>query len=402
MSQTIEQADMHSFLKTDLMYLNLGPSHPASHGTLRTLVAMDGESIVAGVSEIGYLHRGFEKSVEAGTWNQGIPYTDRLNYCSAIMNNVGLAKAIEGFMGIEITERCRYMRIILSELSRIIDHLVCNAANFVDMGALTNYWYLYNQREFVYDFLAKLTGARLTNSFTRVGGMYHDFYEGWEADLEDVVSKCEQGILDSMGLVKTNRIVHDRTMGVCAISAEDALSYGFTGPCLRSTGVAYDLRKDAPYYGYDEFDFDIPVGSHGDIYDRIMVRYEECFESMKIIRQAVKRIPGGPVNVEDGRFFLPKKSEVYDNIESLMNHFKLIFEGIKSPVGEMYDSTEAANGELGFYIVSDGGGRPYKIKVRPPCFYMMQAYPHMIEGGMVADAVINLGSLNIIAGELDR
>nr|WP_201766916.1 NADH dehydrogenase (quinone) subunit D [Chrysiogenes arsenatis] len=404
MSQTtiIPEADMHKYLNTDLMFLNLGPSHPATHGAIRTFVALDGETIIAAVNEIGYLHRGFEKSVEVGTWNQVIPYTDRLNYCSAMMNNVGLAKAVEKMLDVQITERCIFMRVIISELSRIIDHLVCIAANLVDMGALTNYWYLYNQREYVYDFLSKLTGARLTNSFTRIGGMYHDFHEGWEVELEEMLKKCETGTLESLTLVKKNRIFQDRTQDISCVSAAEALSHGFTGPCLRASGVGYDLRKDAPYYHYDQFDFEIPVGSKGDIYDRFMVRYEEIFQSMKIVRQAMKMIPGGSVNVDNPSVFLPNKSDVYSNIEALMNHFKLIFDGVKVPAAELYDSTEAANGELGFYMISDGSGHPYRIKVRPPCFYMMSAYADMVEGTMVADSVINLGSINIIAGELDR
>ena len=387
---------------TEIMFLNLGPSHPATHGALRTLAALDGETLAAVCMEIGYLHRGFEKTAENKTYNQVVPLTDRLNYCSALMNNIGYVKAVEKMLDIEITPRCMFMRVILAELSRVIDHLVCLAANLVDMGALTNYWYLYNQKEFVYDFLQKLTGARLTNTFTRVGGMYHDFYEGWQNDLEHHLQQIESGTNDSLKLVAKNRIFLDRTKDVCVFSPEQALSYGLTGPCLRASGVPYDMRKDAPYYNYDQFDFEIPVGTKGDIYDRMMVRYEEIFQSIKIIRQAMKIVPGGPIFIDDKRYVLPEKTDVYSNIEGLVNHFKLIFEGLKVPVGELYDASEAANGELGFFIVSDGSGGPYKIKVRPPCFYMMSSFPEMVEGYMVADAVVNLGSLNIIGGELDR
>lgn len=389
-------------LGTEHMYLNLGPSHPATHGAIRILTALDGETISACVLETGYLHRGFEKTVETKTYNQVVPYTDRLNYCSAISNNIGYAKTIEKMLGIDITPRCTTMRVILMELSRVIDHLVCNAANLVDMGGLTNYWYLYNQREFVYDILSKLTGARLTNSFTRIGGMYHDFYDGFETDLEDVLKKVEAGVNDSLSLVGKNRIVHDRTKGVCAITAADAISYGFTGPCLRATGVAYDQRADNPYYGYEDYKFDVIVGSEGDIYDRLMVRYEEIFQSISIIRQALKKLPSGPVTTDGAKWKLPEKRGVYTNIEELMNHFKLVFEGIQVPAGNCYDSTESPNGELGFFVVSDNSGRPYKVKVRPPCFPILSAFPHMTENQMVADAIINLGSLNIIAGELDR
>jgi NADH-quinone oxidoreductase subunit C/D len=294
------------------------------------------------------------------------------------------------------------MRVILSEFFRVQDHLVCIAANLVDMGGLTNYWYLYNEKEASYDFISRLTGARLTSSFTRIGGMYRDFYDGWQEDMEDQLKKIEKGVSDSLKLVLQNRIVHDRTQGTCILSAEKALSYGFTGPNLRASGVPFDLRKDNPYYYYETFDYSIPVGSTGDIYDRIMVRFEEIFESISIIRQAMKIIPDGPIFIEDHTVVLPPKDQVYSKIEGAVNHFKLIFEGIKAPPGEWYDSYEAANGELGFYFVSDGSGLPYKLKVRPPCFYAMGGFHEMVEGEMIADAIINLGSINIIGGELDR
>ncbi|MBM9614440.1 NADH-quinone oxidoreductase subunit D [Desulfobulbus rhabdoformis] len=389
-------------INTEIMYLNLGPSHPATHGAIRILTALDGETILANVNEIGYLHRGFEKTAENRTYNQVIPLTDRLNYCSSLMNNIAYAKAVESFLGVEITERAKFMRVILGEFYRILDHLVCLAANLVDMGGLTNYWYLYNQKEASYDFISRLCGARLTSSFTRIGGMYRDFYEGWEAEMEAQLKDIEQGVNDSLALVLKNRIVHDRTQGVCVMPADKALSYGYTGPCLRASGVPFDLRKDNPYYYYETFDFTIPVGSKGDIYDRMMIRYEEMFQSISIIRQAMKQIPKGPVTVDDGQVALPAKDQVYSKIEGLANHFKLVFEGVQVPKGEWYDSYEAANGELGFYFVSDGSGQPYKCKVRPPCFYMMGGFHEMVEGEMIADAVINLGSINIIGGELDR
>jgi NADH-quinone oxidoreductase subunit C/D len=389
-------------INTEIMFLNLGPSHPVTHGAIRILTALDGETIVANVNEIGYLHRGFEKTAENLTYNQVIPLTDRLNYCSALINNIAYVKAVESWLGVEITERTKFMRVILTEFFRIQDHLVCIAANLVDMGGLTNYWYLYNEKEASYDLISRLTGARLTSSFTRIGGMYRDFYEGWEADMDDQIRKIEKGVSDSLKLVAKNRIVHDRTQGVCVMPKETALSYGYTGPCLRASGVPFDLRKDAPYYNYEAFDFEVPVGTKGDIYDRLMIRYEEIFQSIRIIRQAMKMIPEGPIFVSDHAVVLPPKSQVYGKIEGLANHFKLIFEGVKTPPGEWYDSFEAANGELGFHFVSDGSGRPYKVKVRPPCFYIMGGFHEMIEGGMIADAVINLGSINIIGGELDR
>jgi NADH-quinone oxidoreductase subunit C/D len=389
-------------INTEMMFLNLGPSHPATHGAIRILTALDGETIMANVNEIGYLHRGFEKTAEQRTYNQVIPLTDRLNYCSAMMNNVAYVKAVESWLGVEITERAQFMRVVLSEFFRVQDHLVCIAANLVDMGGLTNYWYLYNEKEASYDLISRLTGARLTSSFTRIGGMYRDFYEGWEADMEHQLKAIEKGVSDSLKLVLQNRIVHERTQGTCRISPHTALSYGFTGPCLRATGIPFDLRKDNPYYNYDSFDFTVPIGSQGDIYDRIMVRFEEIFESISIIRQAMKHIPDGPVFVKDHNVVLPPKEQVYGKIEGLANHFKLIFDGVKVPAGEWYDAFEAANGELGFHFVSDGSGMPYKLKVRPPCFYIMGGFHEMVEGEMVADAVINLGSINIIGGELDR
>jgi NADH-quinone oxidoreductase subunit C/D len=386
----------------DLMFLNLGPAHPASHGTIRTFVALEGENIISAVSEIGYLHRGFEKSCENHTYNQIIPYTDRLNYCSAILNNIAFAHTVEGMLGVDIPDRAKFIRVIIGELSRIIDHLVCLAANLVDMGALTNYWYLYNPREAVYDLLSKLTGARLTNSYMRIGGVAHDFYEGFYEDLQGCIQAIESGMSDTLALVEKNRIFHDRTQNIGVVSAKDAINRGFSGPNLRASGVAYDVRKANPYYYYDTFDFDIAIGSVGDVYDRMMVRFEEIRQSIRIIHQALKLIPQGRIKIDDRAISLPDKKDVYTNIEGLMNQFKLIYEGVKVPACEYYNSIEGANGELGFFIVSDGSGTPYKVKVRPPCFPAMAALPDMVENAMVADSVLILGSLNIIAGELDR
>ncbi len=388
--------------RDDLMILNLGPSHPASHGTIRTLVALDGEKIVAGASEIGYLHRGFEKSCENHTYNQIIPYTDRLNYCSALMNNIAFSKTVEEMIGVTLPDRGIFIRVILAELSRIIDHLVCLAAGLLDMGGQTNYWYLFNPRNDAYDFLSKLTGARLTNSYMRIGGMTHDLYDGWERDLDDVLKKVDKGIAESLQMIEHNRIFQDRLLDVSPVSAAQAIDYGFTGPNLRASGVPYDLRFASPHYYYDTFDFEMVVGSVGDTYDRLMVRFEEMLQSMRIIRQAVKRIPGGPISVANHAVTMPPKSAVYSTIEGTMNQFKLVYEGVKVPKGEYYGSFEAANGELGFYIVSDGSGTPYKVKVRAPSFVHMAAYPKIIENYQVGDAILTLGSLNIIAGEMDR
>ncbi|MGJ0334870.1 NADH-quinone oxidoreductase subunit D [Aliarcobacter cryaerophilus] len=386
----------------DLMLLNVGPSHPASHGTIRNFVALEGETIAACVTEIGYLHRGFEKACEHHTYSQVIPYTDRLNYCSAILNNIGWAKAIEDMMKIEITPRAKMIRVVIGELSRIIDHFVCNAANMVDLGGLTSLWYLFGARDQAYDLLSKLTGARLTNTYTRIGGLEFDLYDGFDKDLEEVLKTSEKAIEDVLSLIAHNKLFHDRTQDVGVIKPDFALANGISGPNLRAAGVAHDLRKDKPYYGYENFDFDVVIGSHGDVYDRMMCRFEESIQSIKIIRQAMKNMPGGAINVYAPNLVLPNKKDVYGNIEGLMNQFKLTFEGTLVPKGEYYSSTEATNGELGFFIISDGSGRPYKVKCRPPCFYSLAAYSKIVEGTMLADAVVTMASLNFIAGEFDR
>jgi len=388
--------------RDDLVFVNLGPSHPATHGTLRALVALDGETIKAAVTEIGYLHRGFEKDCEAHTYQQCIPYTDRLNYVSAIMNNVGFCKAVERMLGLTIPDRAMVLRLITCELNRIIDHLVAAGTNLVDIGALTNFWYSFNAREKVYDILEKLCGARLTSSYTRIGGLSRDVYPAFADEVRTVLKDVRRAVGELERLVSKNRIFLERTQGVCVISKEKAISYGWTGPTLRACGVEYDLRKAEPYYHYEDFKFEVVVGTKGDIYDRIFVRLLEIEESSRIIEQALRKLPEGPVMSDDKRVAVPPKERTYGNIEGLMNHFKIIMHGICPPAGEVYDFTEAANGELGFSIVSDGSKNPYRVKCRPPCFMNFAAYAEMVEGGMVADAVANLGSINIIAGELDR
>ncbi len=402
MTPLLESKGYNAKEQDELMLINIGPSHPASHGTIRNFMALEGETIKACVTEIGYLHRGFEKSCENHTYSQIIPYTDRLNYCSAILNNIGYCKTIEEMLGLEITPRAQFIRVIIGELSRIIDHIVCNAANMVDLGGLTNFWFIFSARDKAYDLLSKLTGARLTNSYTRIGGLEYDLYDGFAGDLEDVLKAVERGIDDALSLVEHNRIFHDRTQDVGVITKEFALSAGITGVNLRAAGVNYDIRKANPYYFYDSFDFDVVLGSHGDVYDRIMCKFEEMRQSMRIIRQAMKNLPSGEINVIAPDVLLPKKEDVYGNIEGLMNQFKLTFEGIKVPQGEFYSATEAANGELGFFVVSDGSGTPYKVKCRPPCFYALGAYSKIVEGDMLADAVITMASMNFIAGEFDR
>ena len=386
----------------ELMTMNVGPSHPATHGTLRLATVLDGETMVAAVAEMGYLHRGFEKSVEQGTYNMVLPYTDRLNYCSAMMNNIGFCKSVEKMFKVEVPERCIVLRVILLELSRIIDHMVCVCTNLVDLGALTNFWYFFNTREEVYKIWEKLCGQRLTNTVTRIGGMYRDAYVGFELDVAAVCQRIEKAVGEVRGLIEHNKIFVDRTRDICVVSAAQAISYGWTGPCLRASGVDRDLRKDEPYYGYDTYQFDTVVGEGGDTYDRIMLRIYEMLESVSIVRQALARLKPGPVNTTDARLSLPDKAKVYHDMEALINSFKLVYEGVRPPAGECYDALEAANGELGFLIVSDGGTNPYRIKVRPPCFTQYAAFAPMCEGEMLADAAATLGSINIIAGELDR
>ncbi|MDO9171729.1 MAG: NADH-quinone oxidoreductase subunit D [bacterium] len=397
-------ASRGAVLPSDLLTVNIGPSHPATHGALRAEVLLDGETIVEARTEIGYLHRCFEKEAEDHTWAQVMPYTDRLNYVSAMLNNCVYCAAVEKMFDAEIPPRARVVRVIVSELSRIIDHLVCVCANLVDLGALTNYWYFYNVREGIYyDVIEPLCGSRLTTNFTRIGGLGYDVFEGFEAAIERNLVKLETAIGEVTGLVARNRIFLDRTVGIGAMTAEQALDWGFTGPCLRATGLAYDVRKHAPYDGYETYDFDVPVGTAGDTRDRIMVRIEEMRQSARIIRQALGRgLPAGPILTDDPRFALPPKEKVYGSIEGVMNQFKLIMEGARVPAGEAYGFGEGGNGELGFYCVSDGGGRPYRVKVRPPCFPIFSAFGEMVKGLMIPDAVAILGSINIIAGELDR
>ena len=387
---------------SDLLTVNLGPSHPAMHGALRAECLLDGETILEAKTEIGYIHRCFEKEAEDHTWAQVMPYTDRLNYCSAMLNNSIYASAVEKLLGVEITPRAQAVRVIVSELSRIIDHLVCVCANLVDVGALTNYWYLYNVRESIYQSLEKLCGSRLTTNYARIGGMSHDLYDGFENEIRAKMQELQKGAGDVMKLVARNRIFLDRTVGVGVISQADALSFGYTGPCLRATGLAYDLRKHAPYWGYENYDFEIPTGTNGDTHDRIMVRMAELEQSRSIVLQALDKLPGGPINVDDHSVILPPKDKVYGSIEGVMNQFKLVYEGIQVPAGEGYGFGEGANGELGYFCISDGTGHPYRMKVRPPCFPIFSSYTYLIEGGMIPDAIAVLGSLNIIAGELDR
>jgi NADH-quinone oxidoreductase subunit C/D len=382
--------------------INIGPSHPATHGTLRIVAQLDGEVITRAECEIGYLHRCFEKMSETHGWNEVIPYTDRLNYCSSMINGVGYALGVEQMLGIEAPPRAQVVRVILSEFSRIMDHAVCLGAALVDIGALTNFWYFFQPREEIYTLLESCAGGRLTVSYARIGGLAHEVPADFEEQVRYLLGYIPKFINDVDKLVTTNPIFRGRTEGVGTLSAEEALAWGWTGPCLRASGVPYDLRRARPYLGYENYEFDIPVASTGDSYARYLVRMEEMRQSLRIIEQAINNLPDGPVITDDHHVALPPKPKVYSEMESLIWHFKLIYEGIKVPAGSAYSATEGANGELGYYLVSDGEGKPYRIKVRPPCFAIFQAYSHMLEGLLVPDAIALLSSLNIIAGELDR
>jgi len=382
--------------------INIGPSHPATHGTLRIVARLDGEEITKAECEIGYLHRCFEKMSETHGWNEVIPYTDRLNYCSSMINGVGFALGVEKMLGIEAPPRAQVVRVILSEFSRLMDHAVCLGATLVDVGALTNFWYFFQPREEIYTLLESCAGGRLTVSYARIGGLAQNVPADFEEQVRYLLGHIPKFIDDVDKLVTTNRIFRDRTEGIGALSAEEALAWGWTGPCLRACGVPYDLRRARPYMGYENYEFDIPVASTGDSYARYLVRLEEMRQSLRIIEQAIDNLPDGPVITDNHHVALPPKPKVYSEMEALIWHFKLIYDGIKVPAGASYSATEGANGELGYYLISDGTGKPYRIKVRPPCFAVFQAYPHMLEGHLVADAIAILSSLNIIAGELDR
>ena len=395
-------SDLKENLHTDHMLLNMGPSHPATHGTVKFLLTLDGETVVDMVVEVGYLHRGFEKMCESVSYSNVFPYTDRLNYCSAIMNNIGYALAVEKLCDLEVTERCQYIRVVTNELARISDHYTNIAAAALELGALTAFIYFVEARELVWDLLEKVCGARLTSNYIRVGGLMCDLPSGFNDDLEATYPKLDKLFDDVDKLLTKNRIFLDRMRDTGAISKEEAISWGFTGPCLRACGIDYDIRKKQPYLVYDRLDFDIPLGTTGDNFDRYLVRMEEIKQSLKIIKQAMKDMPEGPINIDNPYLRIPSKQDVYSQMEEMIAHFKVVIDGVKPPVGEVYYATEAANGELGFYIVSDGSGKPWKCRVRPPCFTMTGALPELCKGGMLADIVPTFDMLNMIGGECDR
>jgi NADH-quinone oxidoreductase subunit D len=401
----VETADLESSLDQRLsehMILNVGPSHPAMHGTVKMTLELDGETIIRSDVHLGYLHRGFEKESENGDYFKVFPYTDRLNYVSPMINNVAYAGVVEKALGVEVTERCKWIRVLVSEISRISDHLTCLGASAMELGAFTAFLYMIKAREYVWEMHENISGARMTVSYCRIGGVMRDLPDGFEAMCRANLAKVREVVVEFQDLTAKNRIFFDRMRGIGVMSGEDAINYGFTGPCLRASGVALDVRKATPYLTYDQIDFDVPVGKYGDNYDRFYVRMLELEQSIRIIEQVLDRMPEGPVNLNDPRFMLPPKDEVYNTIEGLVNHFKLVMHGIQIPRGETYFAVEGGNGELGFYLVSDGTGKPYKLRCRPPSFILMGGMSRLLEGHSMADVVPTFGMINMIGGECDR
>ena len=391
-------------LPTEPMPLNMGPSHPAMHGTVRMVLDVEGERISSADVQIGYLHRCFEKESENATWTQVFPYTDRLNYVSPMLNNIGYAIAVEKLLGIdkEIPERALFIRVLVGEISRITDHMTCLGAGAMELGAFTVFLYMLKGREWLYELLEEVSGARLTHSYMRIGGVVDDLTPDFVPRLTDILKRIRVVLSDVSKLLDRNRIFRDRMDGIAVITPEDAMAWGLTGPVGRSSGLAYDVRKDHPYLVYDRFDFDVAVGSVGDNFDRYAVRVEEIKQSMRILEQAMEQLPDGPVVVKDPRITLPPKSETYNSIEAMIAHFKIIMDGIHVPPGEIYSYTEGGNGELGFYLVSDGTGRPWKCRVRPPCVPAVQIMTKLLPGLFLADVVPTFGMMNMIGGECDR
>lgn len=381
--------------------LNLGPTHPATHGVFQNILQMDGERILSADTTIGYIHRAFEKLAEHRPFYQITPITDRLNYCSAPINNMGWHMTAEKLFNIELPKRVEYMRVIIMELSRIADHIVCNSILGVDTGAFSGFLYMMQWRERIYEIFEEICGARLTTNIGRIGGFERDWTDLVFERIRSFIKNFPVQLKEFEKLFNRNKIFVDRCKGVGGISVEMALDYGFTGPNLRAAGLDYDIRVAIPYSSYQDFDFDIPVGTSGDTYDRYLVRNEEMWQSLRIIEQALDKMPDGPWHADVPEFVLPDKQEVYNNMEALIWHFKIIMGETDIPKGEVYHSVEGANGELGFYLVSDGGRTPYRLHFRRPCFIYYQAFPEMIKGSMLSDAILTMSSLNVIAGELD-
>ena len=401
LSNILSQYDSQEQIDGQLYTLNLGPTHPATHGIFQNILTMDGERILHSEQTVGYIHRAFEKIAERRPFNQITTLTDRLNYCSAPINNMGWHMTVEKLLGVELPKRAQYMRVIMMELARIADHLVCNSVIGVDTGALTGFTYVFQDREKIYDLYEQVCGARMTTNMGRIGGFERDFTPKFHELLKDFLKTFPKRFQEFCTLLERNRIFMDRTIGAGAISAERALNYSFAGPNLRAAGVDYDVRVAAPYSSYEDFDFMIPLGTAGDTYDRFMVRQQEIWESLKIIEQAYKNLPEGDYHAEVPEFFLPEKADVYTKMEALIYHFKIVMGETDVPAGEVYHSVEGGNGELGFYLVSDSGRTPYRLHFRRPCFIYYQAYPEMIKGSVISDAIVTLSSMNVIAGELD-
>ncbi len=382
-------------------YLNLGPTHPATHGIFQNILKMNGEVIVDAQPTIGYIHRAFEKLAENRPFYQITTITDRLNYCSSPINNIGWHLTVEKLIGVKTPKRLDYLRVIIMELARISDHIICNSVVAVDTGALTGFLYVFQWREKIYEIYEEICGARLTTNIGRIGGFERDFSEKVFDKINNLLKEMPKALKEFEKLVMRNRIFMDRTVNVGGITAERALDYGFTGPNLRAAGVDYDVRVMTPYSSYEDFDFTIPIGSSGDTYDRFCVRQEEMWQSLSIIRQALDKLPEGDFHADVPEFYLPPKEDVYNSMEGLIWHFKIVMGEINVPKGQVYQSVEGGNGELGFYLVSDGGRQPYRLHFRRPCFIYYQAYPEMIKGSMLSDAILTMSSMNVIAGELD-
>jgi NADH-quinone oxidoreductase subunit D len=394
--------DREPAVESDHMLLNIGPQHPATHGVLRLMVELEGEVVVRVIPHVGYLHSGFEKLGEYRHYNQIIPLTDRTDYLAAMSNNVALALAAEKLMGIEITERCRVLRVIACEMSRIASHLVWAGTTAVDLGAFSVFLWMFQERERLYNFIEAWTGARLTTTLTRVGGMMADVPDGWVEGLTAWARRFPRTLDEVEAMLSKNGIWLGRTIDVGAISGPEAINYSLSGPMLRASGVAYDLRKDQPYLGYEDYDFDVPVGEHGDVYDRYLVRMEEMRQSTRILLQALERLPEGPINVSDPRVVLPPKNRAMADMEAMIFHFKQVMEGVPAPIGETYLPVENPRGELGYYFVSDGTAKPVRWRIRPPAFINLAALPRMSEGHLLSDLIAINASVDIVMGEVDR
>jgi NADH-quinone oxidoreductase subunit D len=388
--------------ETRLMTINMGPQHPATHGVLRVVLELDGEVIVKATPDIGHLHRGVEKLAETKTYHQSIPFTDRLDYTNAMGNNLAYVLAVEKLLGLEVPKRAQYLRVLMAELQRIAAHLIWLGTHVLDMGAITPIFYTFREREVILRIFEEVAGGRLTPTYLRIGGVSKDLPEGIDEKIMEFVRTFPDHVKEYETLLTKNVIWMKRTKDVGVLSKEDALSWGVTGPTLRGTGVKYDVRKAFPYSSYDEFDFEIPVGSSGDVYNRYIVRLREMEWSNAIVEQALERLPKGPIVANDPRITLPPKEEVVTDIAALIRQFKIVSEGFQPPAGEVYASVEASKGELGFYLVSDGSNRPFRFRIRTPSFANLSALPRMVEGSLVADVISTIGSIDIVLGEIDR